>query len=278
MKNSAPTIGHRPRKRWGQHFLKDGNIIRSIVDRSGVGPDDHVIEIGPGKGALTSCLCDRVRLVTAIEIDRDLIQYLEECLCHVSNLSLVQKDFLELNLRDLLPSDPGGLILMGNIPYNLSAPILYKLVESASLIHKATLMVQQEVADRLVAVPNTKSYGVLSVLMQYYARPKRLLTLPPQAFYPKPRVFSSVIQLDFHQPHPRRSNNELLLKHVVKGAFSSRRKMIKNALMNSSYLSPNAERIARALDQAGIDGKARAESLDIDAFVDLTASFDQLED
>jgi len=236
-----------------------------------------VIEIGPGKGALTACLCEKVRFVTAIEIDRDLIQYLEERLLQVSNLSLIQEDFLKLNLRDLLPSSSGGLILMGNIPYNLSAPILYKLVESASLIQNATLMVQQEVADRVLAEPNTKSYGVLSVLMQYYARPKRLLTIPPEAFYPKPKVHSSVIQLDFSQPHPRRSGNEPLFKHVVKGAFSSRRKMVKNALMNSSYLSPHPDRIARALEQARIDGHARAESLDIDAFVDLTASFDRLE-
>lgn len=267
---------HRPRKRWGQHFLRDGSIIRSIVDRSGVGPEDHVIEIGPGKGALTACLCERVRFVTAVEIDRDLIQYLEDRLSRVSNLSLVQKDFLKLNLQDLLASDSEGLILMGNIPYNLSAPILYKLIESAPLIRNATLMVQQEVADRVLADPNTKSYGVLSVLMQYHATPKRLLTIPPEAFYPKPKVYSTVIQLDFRRPHPSRSGNEPLFKHVVKGAFSSRRKMIKNALMNSPYLSPHPDRIARALDQAGIDGRVRAESLDIDAFVALTASFDQL--
>jgi 16S rRNA (adenine1518-N6/adenine1519-N6)-dimethyltransferase len=249
-----------------------------IVDRSGVGPDDRVVEIGPGKGALTKRLCERVGSVTAVEIDRDLIRYLEEQFSHVSNLSLVQKDFLKLDLRELLPADSDGLILMGNIPYNLSAPILYKLIESAPLIRKATLMVQQEVADRILARPGTKSYGVLSVLVQYYAEPKRLLTIPPEAFYPKPKVHSSVVQLDFHQPHPRRSRNEPLFRQVVKGAFSSRRKMIKNALLNSAYLASHPDRITRALEEAGIDGRARAESLDIDAFIDLTASFDRLMD
>ena len=151
--------GHRlrPRKRWGQNFLQDGNVIRNLVRSIGLGPDDHVVEIGPGRGALTPLLCERANSVTAVEIDPELVSFLTTRFAHLSNLTVLHQDFLKVDIRQLVQSGDRGLTVVGNIPYNVSTPILFKLLDWAPRVLTATLTVQSEVADRSHNAGNTAS-------------------------------------------------------------------------------------------------------------------------
>ena len=267
--HSREPSSHRPKKYWGQHFLSDPVLIRKLVDGMELIPEDRVVEIGPGRGAMTPLLCDRAARVIAVEIDPELYAELAERLGGLSNLSLIHGDFLEVNLQDLT-AEGQRITVVGNIPYNLSGPILFKLLESASLLDKAVLMLQKEVADRILAPPGNKQYGALTVLAAYYAHATRLAVIPPGAFFPRPKVSSATIKLDFRKPHPRKAADENLFKRVVKSAFSSRRKMIKNAMLSSPFLDLSADQLTEVFRQAIVDPSLRAEVLKLDAFLDLT--------
>ena len=252
----------RARKRFGQHFLEPAWVTKVICAIDPVGSDAFV-EIGPGRGALTRPLAAQAGRVTAVEIDRDLASDLRAAA--LPNVSIVEGDFLEL-ARSALPSD-ARLRVAGNLPYNVAAPILFTLVDwfgGTGTLTDATLMLQREVADRLVAAPGTREYGVLTVLIGHSAQVKRLLALPPGAFRPPPKVHSALVQLRFHAPDPP-VRDLSAFRGLVQAVFTRRRKTLANALLAFRESSPQP-----ALERAGIDGKRRPETLTIAEFARLS--------
>jgi len=257
--------GRAPRKRFGQHFLERvwvEKVIRAIDPK----PDDVFIEIGPGHGALTRPLAARVQHVTAFEIDRDLAAELRAAA--ISNLTVIEGDFLKVDPP--LPGAPSvaAIRVAGNLPYNVASPIMFALVDWSRrgvALDDATVMLQREVAERLAAVPGSKAYGALSVLIQHRARVASLLTLPPGAFRPSPKVTSAVVRLRFHAPDPPVAD-ERHFADVVRSLFARRRKTLANAV---AYASGGGVPARTLLQQAGIDGQRRAETLSIAEFVRL---------
>ena len=255
------------RKRFGQHFLEPvwvAKVIRAIDPQ----PADRFVEIGPGRGALTRPLLERVAALQAFEIDRDLAAELRG----TDKLTLVEGDFL--NTADQLADEPSHpLRVAGNLPYNVASPILFKLLElhaSGVPLVDATLMLQHEVADRLVAPPGGKAYGVLSILVQHTADVERLLSLPPGAFRPPPRVRSALVRVRFREPRPA-ADDPAVFGALVQAIFTRRRKTLANALLAfplSSRLSPGA-----ALERAAIDGRRRPETLAVAELVQLANAF-----
>ena len=245
------------RKRFGQHFLEPvwaDKVITAIAPR----PDDVFVEIGPGAGALTLRLAPRVARLTAIEIDRDLIAQLEPRL--PSNVTLINGDFLQ-------ESSPIGhptsvVRVAGNLPYNVSSPILFKLLDLQALhpIRDATLMLQKEVADRIAAPPGSADYGVLSVLVQWRAAVSRLLTLPPGAFRPPPKVTSALIRLEFRPPEVTPADPDAF-ERLVRIVFTQRRKVLSNAL--GPFAEGSGLSAAVALREAGIDPSRRPQTLQL---------------
>jgi 16S rRNA (adenine1518-N6/adenine1519-N6)-dimethyltransferase len=256
------------RKRFGQHFLEPAWVVK-VIDAIAPQPDDTFYEIGPGRGALTRPLTARAAHVTAFEIDRDLAGALRDGA--PPNLTIVEGDFLDR--RDVASAERSRPIrVAGNLPYNVASPIVFKLIElfDASVpLTDATLMLQREVADRLLARSGRKEYGVLSVLVRLSATVERLLALPPGAFRPAPRVHSTLVRLSFHAPLPE-PRDRAAFAALVQAVFTRRRKTLENALL--AY-SADTSRIRRALDVAAIDGRRRPETLDIPEFVRLSDAF-----
>ena len=251
----------RARKRFGQHYLEAPWVAR-LVNSLDPAPDDVFIEIGPGRGALTLALAPRVRAIVAIEIDRDVAAALAPGL--PANVTLIEADVLDVDLRGLAERHPAPPRVVGNLPYNISSPILFRLLAAADggrRIRDATVMLQKEVADRLVARPGTKAYGTLAVQTQLLAEVDRLLTLPPGAFRPPPRVTSSVVRLKFRPPTVEIGSREAF-EQLVRGMFLHRRKTVLNALkpVAASFGVP-AEQL---LQQAGITPSRRPETLTVE--------------
>jgi 16S rRNA (adenine1518-N6/adenine1519-N6)-dimethyltransferase len=260
---------HRARKRFGQHFLEPAwvdKVIRAINPQ----PGETFIEIGAGRGALTFPLAVRAKAVVAYEIDRDLAAVLEAQA--PENVVVIPKDFLSTEKYVGFEATP-GLRAAGNLPYNIASPILFRLMamyaESEapdSPLTDATVMVQREVAERLVAEPGTREYGVLSVLVRHRSTVEPLLALPPGAFRPPPKISSALVRLRFHAPEPPVRSHRIF-ETLVQAVFTRRRKMLANALLayedhgTRPDLSP-----AEALDQAGLDGRRRPETLSIHEF------------
>jgi 16S rRNA (adenine1518-N6/adenine1519-N6)-dimethyltransferase len=253
------------RKRFGQHFLEPAWVVK-VIRALDVLPDDVFFEIGPGRGALTRELAARARRVTAFEIDRDLAAELRRTAS--SNLEIVVGDFLESGW--FLANRPAHPVrVAGNLPYNIASPILFKLLELYNAgvpITDATVMLQREVAERLVARPGSKEYGVLSVLMQLSADVDRILALPAGAFRPAPKVQSALVRLRFRKPHPTPRNAELF-RQLVQAVFTRRRKTLENALLAFRALDRAA--IADLLRRAEIDGRRRPETLEVSELVRL---------
>jgi 16S rRNA (adenine1518-N6/adenine1519-N6)-dimethyltransferase len=259
----------RARKRFGQHFLEPvwvEKVIKAIDPR----PDQDFIEIGPGPGALTRPLTARARSVTAFEIDRDLAAALE--VDRPTNLKVVEGDFLRLTTDDfVLTTDDSRLRVAGNLPYNVASPIMFKLVELHAAgvpMMDATLMLQREVADRLVAPPGSKEYGVLSILIAHAADVETVLKLPAGAFRPPPKVLSSLVRLRFRAPHPP-VRDLAMFGRIVQAVFTRRRKTMANALLALDDGTAPKLRPSEALAAAGLDGSRRPETLSIAEFARL---------
>jgi 16S rRNA (adenine1518-N6/adenine1519-N6)-dimethyltransferase len=262
----------RPRKRLGQHFLRDRSSVDAIISRSGFLPSSHVLEVGPGQGALTLPLSRNVAHVYAVEKDAELVKRLGEELQRraIENVTLIHQDILRMDFNDLPVPSGEDLEVIGNLPYNISTPFLERLLENRDRVGRAILMFQREVAERLLASPGRKQYGSMTVLIQYHARIFPVLEVSRRAFYPVPKVDSKVIGLDFRTPHPVRSSDEEKFRKVVRGAFSHRRK----TLLNSFKGSPcefSAEDLKNACQACGIDPGKRAETLSIDDFICLSS-------
>ena len=258
------------RKRFGQHFLEPAWVVK-VVRAIAPAPDDVFFEIGPGRGALTRELTARAGSVVAFEIDRDLAEALRESA--PSNLTIVAGDFLRSEW--ILENRPVGPVrVAGNLPYNVASPILFTLIDlySAGIpLVDATVMLQREVADRLVARPGTKEYGVLGILVQLSADVERLLALPPGAFRPAPKVQSALVRLRFHPPAPAPRNPEAFVR-LVKAVFTRRRKTLENALL--AFRPRDRAAVTEALLRAAIDGRRRPETLAVDELVRLADAVD----
>ena len=267
--NTAPDSRRRARRRFGQHFLEPAwveKLIRAIAPAS----KQTFLEIGPGPGALTRPLTAAAGRVVAFEIDRLLAENLR--VASPPNLTVVEGDFLALSLdavKIAAVSEGTTLRVAGNLPYNIASPILFRLVDlyAAGLpLTDATVMLQREVADRLLARPGSKEYGVLAVMLGHWAQADRMLSLPPGAFRPAPRVHSSVVRLRFHPGQPPAAD-EHVFRSMTQAVFTRRRKTLANALL--AYPPSGRLRPDEALTRAGIDGRRRPETLEISEFVRL---------
>ena len=256
--------GHRARKRFGQNFLHDRHWIERIAKAVNATEGDDIVEIGPGQAALTRELIAGAGKVRAVEIDRDLAAWLKETF--PESLSLIEADALTLDWTQVAKND--NLRVVGNLPYNISSPLLFKLLEAADHVKDHHFMLQKEVVDRMVDQHGSKTYGRLSVMLQWRYRMQKLFDVPPGAFNPPPKVMSSVVRMIPKAKEEVPSVDFELFSSVVANAFSQRRKTIRNAL--SALLS--AEEIA-ACD---VDPGARAEALPLDAFVRLAQKAEAL--
>ena len=262
-----PAVHPQPRKRFGQHFLEPAWVARLIESLHAVA-DDTFLEIGPGRGALTRPLAQRVRRLVAVEIDRDLAARLRSEL--PPHARILQGNFLEVDLADLLREEVLPCRVVGNLPYNVSSPILFTLLQAADggrLFSDATLMLQKEVADRLVARPGTGKYGTLAIQVALHADVELLLRLPPGAFRPPPKVTSAVVRLRFHRPSAD-VGDQATFERVVRGVFLQRRKTLGNALKPvASSLGQSAPEL---IGRAGLDPKRRPETLTLEEMARLS--------
>ena len=257
----------RARKRFGQHFLEKAWVEKLVV-ATAPSPTDTFLEIGPGRGALTKSLAPRVNQIVAVEIDRDLVEVLTRAA--LPNVRVTAGDFLDVDLDALLANVGLPVRVIGNLPYNVSSPILFKLLEAADEGRRfadATLMLQKEVADRLAAKPGTKPYGGLAVQVALVADVDRLLTLPPGAFRPPPKVTSAVVRLRF-RPASVDVGDHRTFERVVRGIFLQRRKTLVNAFRSvAATFGRNPEQV---IDSAGLDPSRRPEQLTVADFAALT--------
>lgn len=249
----------RAKKSLGQNFLRDPNYLKKIVDAARVGPEDQVLEIGPGLGHLTRVLASRARKVLALELDERLIPLLRKEFSMILNVEIVQADAIDYPYEAL--QDRWKVV--ANLPYYISTPIIQKLVACRDKFTTLTLMLQQEVAERVASLPGGKEYGYLSVLVQLYAEPRIEFMVPPSAFSPKPEVNSAVITLTIRDRPAVAVSDEIFFVRVVKAAFSQRRKTLRNAL---KQLNVPAEKMAMVLIKTGIDLSRRAETLTVKEF------------
>jgi 16S rRNA (adenine1518-N6/adenine1519-N6)-dimethyltransferase len=260
----------RARKRFGQHFLEPAwveKVVRAIVPR----PEDSFIEIGPGRGALTRPLAARAKQVFAYEIDRDLAAELSAEA--IPRVTVVEGDVLDTLTSGQLAPSPQPLRVAGNLPYNAASPIMFKLADLFAAgvpIDDATLMLQREVADRLVAAPGTRQYGVLSVLLQHVATIEILLKLPAGAFRPAPKVLSALVRLRFHPPQPTVASPQAFTR-IVRAVFTRRRKTLANALLAVDTTGHRS--FGPVLEEAGLDGRRRPETLTLAEFARLADAY-----
>ncbi|HET7780011.1 MAG TPA: 16S rRNA (adenine(1518)-N(6)/adenine(1519)-N(6))-dimethyltransferase RsmA [Rudaea sp.] len=264
-RDPGPQHAHIPRKRFGQHFLHDQGILRRIVEAIAPKPDDRLVEIGPGEGALTLPLLRAAGHLTAIELDRDLIESLATRARDIGDLNIISADVLAVDLRAL--AGDAQLRVVGNLPYNISTPILFHCLEYAGSIHDMHFMLQKEVVDRMAAPPGSKTYGRLSVMLQLRCTVEPLFKVPPGAFRPPPKVDSAIVRLTPLLANALPDADPKLIDRLVRAAFGQRRKTLSNALRDIA--SP------AQIDAAGIDPRARAEQLAPSAFVTLARQIAQ---
>lgn len=245
-----------PRKRLGQHFLVDHNVLRKILELAEIQPDGHVCEIGPGRGALTTLLCQAARTVLALEVDSRMVDFLRTELVDQTNLDLQNQDALHYAFDGL----PHSTVVVANLPYNISTPLLFRLLEAQDRISRMVLMVQLEVARRLTARPNTRDYGVLSVMAQHLATVRFGFTVSRTCFRPIPDVDSGVVRLDLNSPC---LENVSEFQRLVRAAFGQRRKTLLNALKGAGY---EMGLLKKAEQETGISLGRRAETLSIEEF------------
>lgn len=257
---------HRPKKRFGQNFLRDPQVVNQILTAAELAATDRVLEIGPGLGALTDLLLPRCRELQVMEVDSDLVARLQARA--EPKLVIHAGDALDLDWGQLLPEPPYKLV--ANLPYNISSQIVFKLLDHRALFSRMVLMFQKEVGDRLCAGPGGKDYGILSVLCRQHFDIRRVTVVAPGAFFPPPKVHSVVLCFDT-LPVPRTEVvDERLLRRLVKGAFGQRRKTLRNALVGAGLGEADLD---VALTAAGIDGQRRGETLALEEFTRLCNAY-----
>jgi 16S rRNA (adenine1518-N6/adenine1519-N6)-dimethyltransferase len=267
IKRELSEYGLIPRKRWGQHFLVDRNILNKVVRAAGLEKGDVVLEIGPGLGEMTLALARQVRKVIAVEIDRKLVKILEEKAADFSNIAVIEGDVLKISFEQLYQRSHQQLKVVTNLPYQISTPLLFRFIESRNFFSSLTLMLQREVAERMIASPGGKDYGPLSIFTQSVSDLSIRFYIKPSAFFPPPKVESAVIHMVWKKKPIVAPEEEGWFKKVVKGCFSYRRKRLINALKHADLLPP--EDLEKRIEKMGIDPQRRPETLTIQEFARL---------
>ncbi len=261
----------RADKKLGQNFLIDEDIVRRIVQAAELTPADKVLEVGPGIGTLTQGLAESGADVVAVELDKRLLPVLDVTLAGYDNVRIVNGDILKVDIMQELGAE--NFKVCANLPYYITTPIIFALLEKRLPMERLVAMVQKEVAERMAAKPGGRDYGALSVAIQYFTEPEIAFIVPPSSFIPAPAVDSAVIVCKRRQKPPVEVCDEALFFRVVKAAFSMRRKMLNNALKNMGISS---ERCAKWLELAGVDGRRRGETLTLEDFAALTNTFREI--
>lgn len=254
-------MSHRPRKRFGQNFLQDTWVISEIVASIQPQKDDHIVEIGPGRGALTEPLLQRCNRLEVVEIDRDLVASLKRKFDQERVPRIHCCDALQTDFRTLA-DDRSPLRIVGNLPYNISTPLIFHLLSQLDCIRDMHFMLQKEVVERICATPGSRIFGRLSVMTQYLCQPTHLFDVNPQSFFPEPAVMSSIVRLQPAGDSVARAHNPAMFAEIVKQAFSQRRKTLRNSLRK--FIGP------QALEKLEIDPSARPETLNVIDFVRIS--------
>lgn len=275
-----------PKKRFGQNFLVNSKTAINIVKAAKVQPDDTIIEVGVGLGALTQPLAEAAQNVIGLEIDSGIIRFHEEENDLPENVKIIHQDVLKAQFDDLFRACRGPLKIVANLPYSISNPFIFKLIENRHLVESAVIMLQKEVAERLMAVSSTKEYGIPSVLLQSCATITKLMTLKPAEFHPRPKIDSVIIKMVFHADKPvSETGNKIhfpLFQRIIRQSFNQRRKTISNTLANCWFFSPdksldkqeNKRLTLEAIEAADISPSVRPEVLSVDQFIKLAVSFE----
>lgn len=270
--------GLTAKKKFGQNFLIDDNILDEISTSACINDDELIIEIGPGLGNLTSYLLKKSRYVLLVEIDNNMIEILNDRFKENTNYSLINEDILKVDLDERISKIEEELSfsfkkvkVVANLPYYITTPILFKLLQDSKRVDEIVVMVQKEVADRMVASPKSKDYGILSVMIKYLADAKIIIKVPKEAFIPSPNVTSSVIKLVKNKKYE--CDDEEKLFELIHHAFAQRRKKIINSLESSKFLNLDKEKIKDAFNKAKLNENVRAEELSIEEFILLSKEF-----
>lgn len=258
-------------KALGQNFLTDEGILEDIISASGVDKETNVLEIGPGAGALTLRLAPRAKKVVAVEIDTSLIPMLSESLSEYDNTKIINKDILKVNLDELINEEFQGekVRVVANLPYYITTPIIMKLLEENTGFESITVMVQKEVADRLAAMPGGKNCGAITYSVNYYCETEKVVDVPPEAFVPAPKVWSSVIKLNLRDKPPVDVRDVNHLFELIKAAFSMRRKTLLNCISNSNTIKCDKETLKNILKELEISETIRGEALTLSQFAQI---------
>lgn len=259
-------------KKYGQNFLIDAHVLDKIIAAAEIGPDDFVLEVGPGIGTLTQYLAESAREVATVEIDTHLIPILEETLQDYHNVTIINEDILKVDIAKLAEEKNGGkpIKVVANLPYYITTPIIMGLFESHVPIDNITVMVQKEVAERMQVGPGTKDYGALSLAVQFYAEPYLAANVPPNCFIPRPKVGSAVIRLTKYKEQPVHVKDEKFMFKLIRASFNQRRKTLQNGLNNSPELNISKEQAAKALEKMGLPAAVRGEKLTLEQFAQLS--------
>jgi 16S rRNA (adenine1518-N6/adenine1519-N6)-dimethyltransferase len=261
------------RKKWGQHFLIDRNILNKVIQTANIGREDVVLEIGPGLGEMTAGLSKKAKKVIAVEIDSQLVGILKNKMKDYPNVEVIKGDILKLEFNELLHREKVPVKVVANLPYQISTPLLFRFIESKKLFLTLTLMLQKEVAERMVAPPNGKEYGPLSIFVQRVSDIRIRFFVKPAAFLPPPKVESAVIHMAWKEKPMVDTKDEEWFKKIVRGSFGYRRKTLINALKHSTLSLPgNAE---TRIKKIGIDPQRRPETLSIQEFAQLAEALKQ---
>ena len=264
--------GFNFQKKYGQNFLIDTHVLDKIIGAAQIGPDDFVLEIGPGIGTMTQYLAEAAREVIAVEIDTKLIPILQDTLKEYDNVTVLNEDILKVDIRKIAEERNGGkpIKVVANLPYYITTPIIMGLFESEVPLDSITVMVQKEVADRMQVGPGTKDYGARSLAVQYYAEPYIVANVPPNCFIPRPAVGSAVIRLKRYQEKPVKVNDASFMFKIIRASFNQRRKTLQNGLYNSSELRIPKEKTVAALEEMGLTPTIRGEKLSWEEFALLS--------
>lgn len=257
-------------KSLGQNFITDKSVIEKIVEGSGIGAEDLVIEIGPGIGVLTAEAAEYAAKVVAVEIDKKLIPILSETLCDYDNVEIINRDILKTDINEIIIKErtagnfTGGVKIIGNLPYYITTPIIMGILEKGVKADSITIMMQKEVADRIKASPGGKIYGAISVAVQYYCEVRQIASVPKEVFIPRPKVDSAVLRLSIRKDHPVELLDEKAFFACIKAGFGQRRKTLLNSLTGINGLAK--ETVKDVLEGAGIEPGRRAETLSMEEF------------
>lgn len=259
----------RFKKKFGQNFITDNNLLERIVNLGEVGQDDIVLEIGPGAGTLSKKIAEKAKHLIVVEIDTTLIPILEETFKDVDNITIVNEDALKVNYDELVEKffpDANEYKIIANLPYYITSPLIFNALENTKKLRQLVVMVQKEVADRLQAEPKTKAYGGLTIMASYYSKVTYGFTVSRKLFSPEPDVDSAIVKFEIYEESPYKTENFNLFREIVKAVFMKRRKTFLNSIKN---LNLDKEKVIQILEESGFNEKTRGEELPIGFYSNL---------